>query len=557
MRPLDLTWVLAPLLADARPRALVLVESVSPPVLSRAVRRLGAPVLRYSGRVGPRSRWFGALWAALAPCDHVLARDGHEAAFLSRWFPTEVAGDGKLGQSVPNPLVGAPRYAVGASTRAGDEQRLLDAVEGPLVLAPREPARFDGVAGLLDRSGRSWVRRSRLPDGRWPPGVEIVLLDTVGELAGVLRGARVAFAGGSFSPSPGAHAPAEAFAAGVPVVAGPFGGRNETALAAARRTDEAGLRRALAEPGVAAPALPDPTSRGVAAVGALERVARELSPRPWARPLGPFVALAARRRAGGWTAPVPVVGVGSRNARGPGRTSLARWLVRALGRDGRRVGAVARGIGRVAPGLRVSDGQATWRELGDEGALLARDGALVAVGPDRRAAVERLVALGADVIVLDDGLGAHGVDLTLAIEVVDARFPSARGPLPAGERRPWLRPPDRTVWTHVEPRFPAPAAVAVASARPGPWHSGAPAGPVAAVAGLGRQADLLRFGDLCVDRFLALRDHCPVDAQRAASIAAWAGGLPVVTTAKDAIRWEGAVCWRDIELDVVGLDIAL
>jgi tetraacyldisaccharide-1-P 4'-kinase len=194
----------------------------------------------------------------------------------------------------------------------------------------------------------------------------------------------------------------------------------------------------------------------------------------------------------------------------------------------------------------------SWQALGDEGALLARDGALVAAGGSRRAAVEALVACGATVVVLDDGLGPHGVDVNVGIEVVDARFPEARGPLPVGERRPRQRRADFVVWTHVDHRFPAPAGALVAVARPGPWQPFAPRGPVAAVAGLGRQADLLRFGDLCVDRFRALADHQAVDRALAGEICRWADGLPVVTTAKDAVRWEGDVTWRDVEVTCVG-----
>lgn len=552
MRPVDLPWTLAPLLAEARPRVLVLVESVSPPVLSRRVRALGAPVVRVSGRVGPRSRRFGRLWAALAPCDRVWARDAEEAAWLGQWFPTETMGDGKGAVRAVNALSFGRHYVVGASTRDGDEARLLAATRDLLVLAPRQPERFDAVASLLADSKRRWVRRSALVDGRVPDDVDVVLLDTLGELAGVLRGARVAFIGGSFSASPGAHSPAEAIAAGVPVVAGPFGGRNEPALAATRRATSVDLADALARPWAPLPVPHDATGRVVSAVEALARVADSSSPRPLLWPLVPPVWLGGWRPMGGWRAPVRVVAIGSYNARGPGRTSLVRWLCGRLADRGERPGAVVRGVGRDRSGLCTSSADPSWRALGDEGALLARDGALVAAGGSRRAAVEALVDMGATVVVLDDGLGSHGVTVDVGVEVVDARFPTARGPLPVGERRPRQRPADVAVWTHVDERFPAPPGAVVAVARPGPWVPAVPLGPVAAVAGLGRQADFLCFGDLLVDRFRALADHQPVDRALAAEIARWADGLPVVTTAKDAVRWDGVVAWRDIVVTCVG-----
>ncbi len=91
-----------------------------------------------------------------------------------------------------------------------------------MVLAPRHPERFDAVAGLLERSGVSWVRRSdwrSRPVEALKPG-QIVLLDTIGELASVYSIASVAFVGGSLIPA-GGHNPLEPAQFGVPIVMGP------------------------------------------------------------------------------------------------------------------------------------------------------------------------------------------------------------------------------------------------------------------------------------------------------------------------------------------------
>jgi 3-deoxy-D-manno-octulosonic-acid transferase len=91
-----------------------------------------------------------------------------------------------------------------------------------MVMAPRHPERFVAVAALLERSGNRWVRRSEWgTKSREPlrPG-EIVLLDTIGELASVYSLASVAFVGASLVPA-GGHNPLEPAQFGVPIVMGP------------------------------------------------------------------------------------------------------------------------------------------------------------------------------------------------------------------------------------------------------------------------------------------------------------------------------------------------
>jgi 3-deoxy-D-manno-octulosonic-acid transferase len=121
---------------------------------------------------------------------------------------------------------------VAGSTLEGEEAALLEAwprlleadARLAMVLAPRHPERFGAVAALLERSGMGWVRRS---DWRLAAGVakqveagEIVLLDTIGELASVYSLAAVALVGGSLVEA-GGHNPLEPAQFGVPIVMGP------------------------------------------------------------------------------------------------------------------------------------------------------------------------------------------------------------------------------------------------------------------------------------------------------------------------------------------------
>ena len=79
---------------------------------------------------------------------------------------------------------------------------------------------------MLDQSGLRWVRRSAC-NGE-PKDTqerlrhaELILLDTIGELASVYSLASVAFVGGSLVPA-GGHNPLEPAQFGVPIVMGPY-----------------------------------------------------------------------------------------------------------------------------------------------------------------------------------------------------------------------------------------------------------------------------------------------------------------------------------------------
>ena len=101
----------------------------------------------------------------------------------------------------------------------------------------------------------------------------------------------------------------------------------------------------------------------------------------------------------------PVIVVGNLTVGGTGKTPVVAWLAWQLGALGRKVGIVSRGYGAARAGTQLVAAHADWRTVGDEPVLLQRrTGVPVVVDADRVAAAQRLVALGADVIVCDDGL---------------------------------------------------------------------------------------------------------------------------------------------------------
>lgn len=243
--PFDLGFAVRALLDRHAPRALVLVEGDYWPLVLAEVRRRGMPVAVVNGRVGDKSfarqrrlrRILSPLFGGVGRFGVQTAQDRDRLAALG--IPeAAIAVTGNLKYETPEPprlpeveaalatlAAGRPLLLAG-STMRGEEEAVLDAfaVAGGgeralLVIAPRHPERWDEAAGLLERRGTSHRRRSRLPAS---PGerVDVVLLDSLGELAALYRIAAAAFIGGTLVPT-GGHNPLEAARFGVPVAVGP------------------------------------------------------------------------------------------------------------------------------------------------------------------------------------------------------------------------------------------------------------------------------------------------------------------------------------------------
>jgi 3-deoxy-D-manno-octulosonic-acid transferase len=249
--PLDLPWAVRTYLKALKPRLLVLAETEFWPNLLSGCFRRQIPVAvvnaRISDRSWPRYRRLRGLWRPfLQTLRCVLAQSQADAdRFMAiGCCPQAVSVAGNLKFDVRaaeeadatlelKDRAQGLRLLVAGSTLEGEEAALLEAwpqvleaePQMAMVLAPRHPERFGAVTALLESSGCDWVRRSdwhsRTDGIQQPlkPG-QIVLLDTIGELASVYSVASVAFVGGSLIPA-GGHNPLEPAQFGVPIVMGP------------------------------------------------------------------------------------------------------------------------------------------------------------------------------------------------------------------------------------------------------------------------------------------------------------------------------------------------
>lgn len=123
---------------------------------------------------------------------------------------------------------------VAGSTHEGEEQICVDAYlklrrkypNLSLVIAPRRLERIKDVSAYLKKNNMKFVLRSQL-DPRAKPETNIVLLDTLGELAKVYAIANVAFVGRSLKAPGGGHNLLEPVVHGVPVLHGPYFENNQ------------------------------------------------------------------------------------------------------------------------------------------------------------------------------------------------------------------------------------------------------------------------------------------------------------------------------------------
>ena len=287
------------------------------------------------------------------------------------------------------------------------------------------------------------------------------------------------------------------------------------------------------------------------------------APVPWGRcgwlsallwpAAGLFATAAAMRRTAyrkGWvrsfSVDAPVVIVGNISVGGTGKTPITGWLAQSLANAGRRPAIVSRGYGgrRQSLPMRVTP-HSDPGEVGDEPVMLAKQAECpVWVCIDRAGAARRAVAEGAEIVLSDDGLQHYRMARDFEICVVDGdrglgnglRLPA--GPLRESSRR--LGEVDEVLVQGMQSEFPGckfelriDRAVRLDGAGERPLTDFA-GRRVLALAGIGfprRFHAALRAYGLEVEPIRA-PDHGRVS--RAALLKR---GLPVIMTAKDAVKY--------------------
>ncbi len=240
--PYDYPSAVRRFLRSFRPRLGILMETEIWFHLVGDCRRSGVPLLLANARMSAKS---ARSYAAVAPLvrvalgglSAVAAQTTEDAERLRSLGARDVEVTGNLKfdadlKAGSESLAAQFRHRFGsravllaASTREGEEELLLDALEKKalggaiLVIVPRHPQRFDVVARLLASRGLKFIRRSA--NTPLEGDCYIVLGDSMGEMAAYYRACDLAFVGGSLL-SYGGQNLIEACAAGVPVLFGPY-----------------------------------------------------------------------------------------------------------------------------------------------------------------------------------------------------------------------------------------------------------------------------------------------------------------------------------------------
>ncbi len=251
--PVDLGWVCNRFLDNIRPTVIVITDTEIWPNLLRKAHAREIPVVMANGRISEKS---ARLYRFVRPLMRKVF--ANYAAFLmqseedaqrirSLGAPSDrvsVSGNIKYDKRPIEPkkeeevcrlleetlgvAPGAGDLLVAGSTHEGEEEvlfevlrrvRLLPRLERTrLLLAPRHPERFDGVADLAARVGFAVKRRSAKTGA--DAEAQVLLLDSIGELATAYRFATVAFVGGTLIPHGGQNILEPAWHA-KPIVIGP------------------------------------------------------------------------------------------------------------------------------------------------------------------------------------------------------------------------------------------------------------------------------------------------------------------------------------------------
>jgi 3-deoxy-D-manno-octulosonic-acid transferase len=254
--PFDWSFIVRRTLNLVKPRLFIMMETEIWPNLLRECRRRGVKTAVINGRISlrsyPRYRLIRPFFRrVLADVDRFCMQSEESARRLIDLGadPARVTMTGSLkfdSLEVPPPsgtsvAHGKPRerllrffrvspsrtVIVAGSTMRGEEAAVLTAFKRVkdtkshvlAILAPRHPDRFGEVERLARDAGFVTARRSELPIDA-EPRADVVILDSLGELAQLYQVATVVFVGGSLADH-GGHNILEPAVYGKPVIFGP------------------------------------------------------------------------------------------------------------------------------------------------------------------------------------------------------------------------------------------------------------------------------------------------------------------------------------------------
>jgi 3-deoxy-D-manno-octulosonic-acid transferase len=249
--PFDYPFIVRRMVAKIKPRIFVALEAEIWPNLLQELNRQGVPSMIISGRISRDSfkqyylfRFFFKKVLAHMTRFCMQSRTDAERIINMGAIPEKVivTGNIKFDQQLPaiTPEEKARIYKeikinsdqnifIAGSTHKGEEEIIIEVYralkkkicELVLILAPRHPDRFDEVEDLLKQAGIPYIRKTTLMVTSDYGSPEVILLDTIGELAKIYSIGTIVFIGGSLVPI-GGHNVLEPAVFSKPVIFGNF-----------------------------------------------------------------------------------------------------------------------------------------------------------------------------------------------------------------------------------------------------------------------------------------------------------------------------------------------
>ncbi len=235
--PLDWVVPVRRALRAIKPSLVIIMETEIWPNFLREARRAKIPVVFANARISEKSFARFKKWEFLVgpffqrtmeDAELFLAQSSEDSARLQAMGapPERIAITGNLKYDAAPPAISRFGHwleqqirqqerwpiLVAGSVVAGEEEAVLAAYDlvqrqwrrTLLILAPRKPAQFDAAAASASAGGWKVVRRSALDlTATLDEAADILLLDSIGELAGLYSLADATFVGGSLVPSGG------------------------------------------------------------------------------------------------------------------------------------------------------------------------------------------------------------------------------------------------------------------------------------------------------------------------------------------------------------------
>src|SRR5271154_3701920 len=235
--PLDWVVPVRRALRAIRPSLVIIMETEIWPNFLREARRAQIPVVFANARISEKSFARFKQWEFLVgpffqrtmqAAELFLAQSPEDSARLQAMGaqPERIAVTGNLKYDAAPPTISRFGHwleqqirqqerwpiLVAGSVVAGEEEAVLAAYDlvqrqfrrTLLVLAPRKPAQFDAAAAIPAAGGWKVIRRSELDlTSTLDDSADVLLLDSIGELAGLYSLADATFVGGSLVPAGG------------------------------------------------------------------------------------------------------------------------------------------------------------------------------------------------------------------------------------------------------------------------------------------------------------------------------------------------------------------